>query len=51
MPGDKPFRIFFPEPIILHGSDEQQLIEVALEYLRQTGRIRIEPLFAPEVKP
>jgi hypothetical protein len=47
---DKPYRVFFPEPVILHGTDEKRIVEVALEYLRQPGRIRIEPLFAPEVK-
>jgi hypothetical protein len=50
MPGDKPFRVFFPEPIILHGSKEKTVLEAALEYLRQPGRVRIEPLFAPENK-
>lgn len=49
MPGDKAFRVFFPEPIILHGSDEKRMVEIALEYLRQPGRIRFESL-AP-VKP
>lgn len=47
---DKPHRIFFPDPIILHGTTEKNLIETAIEYLRQPGRIRIEPLYSPENK-
>jgi hypothetical protein len=50
MQGDKPFRVFFPEPIVLHGADEKRMIEVAIEYLRQSGKVRVEPLFAPEQK-
>jgi hypothetical protein len=47
---DKPFRVIFPEPVVLHGSSESRIVEVALEYLRQPGRVRVEPLFAPEPK-
>ena len=47
---DLPHRIFFPEPIILHGTSEKSLIEAAVEYIRQPGRVRIEPLYAPEEK-
>jgi hypothetical protein len=45
---DKPYRVFFPEPVVLHGSDDKRIVEVAPEYLRQPGRVRVEPLFAPE---
>ncbi len=47
---DKPYRVFFSEPIVLHGTDPARLREKALEWLRNVGEIRIEPLFAPEVK-
>lgn len=49
-PKDLPHRIFFPDPIILHGTNQKTLLESALEYLRQPGRVRIEPLYAPAAK-
>ena len=48
MQDDIPFSVFFPDPIVLHGKDEKRMVEVAIEYLRQSGQVRIEPLFAPE---
>ncbi len=48
---DRPYRIFFPDPIVLHGVDEKHMVEVALEYLRQSGKVRVEPLFAPAPEP
>jgi hypothetical protein len=41
---DTPFRVIFPQPVILHGSKEKTVLETALEYLRQPGKVRIEPL-------
>lgn len=49
-PKDLPHRVFFPDPIILHGTGEKSIIEAALEYLRQPGRVRIEPLYPQKPK-
>jgi hypothetical protein len=50
MPGDKPYRVFFPEPLLLHGTNPEKIRMQAIEYLKQAPelRIRIEPQFAPE---
>ncbi len=41
---DRPYRISFPRPIVMHGSSQKDLIERVLEYLRQAGKLVIEPL-------
>ncbi|MCU1338828.1 MAG: hypothetical protein JWO19_4409 [Bryobacterales bacterium] len=49
MADDKPYRISFPRPIVLHGSGRKNLIERVLEYLRQPDKLVIEPL-GPDLK-
>ncbi len=44
MDNDRPYRISFPRPIVMHGSSQKDLIERVLEYLRQSGKLVIEPL-------
>ncbi len=41
---DRPYRISFPRPIVLHGSSQKAIIERVLEYLRQPGKLVVEPL-------
>lgn len=41
---DRPFRISFPRPVVLHGSSRENMIERVLEYLRQPGKLVIESL-------
>ena len=47
---DLPHRIFFPDPIVLHGTTEKALLEAAVEYIRQPGRVRIEKLYPQKPK-
>ncbi len=44
MQGDRPYRISFPRPIVMHGSDRKAIVERVLEYLRQPDKLVIEPL-------
>jgi hypothetical protein len=49
MANDRPFRVSFPRPIVMHGSDRRDLTERVLEYLRQPDKLLIEPLGADEM--
>ena len=43
-PRDLAYQIVFPEPIVLHGSSIDGLIERALQYARIPGKMSVEPI-------
>jgi hypothetical protein len=51
VPSDRPFRISFPRPIVMHGNDRRDLTERVLEYLRQPDKLTFEPLGPEEAQP